>query len=187
MMFFECALGSFNFGIYDQLGIGSMKYYYGMTFHSIVLLTNMLIVLNVVIAIMADTYSDLYVLRIGLYNRAIIKAIPSYKNNKYYGAMISAPIPFNILTFFLIPIFCCIKDKTKLKRFNLLLTKLIYLPISIFTSLFFILINILLIPVAYLKTLIHKIALMYRMPAHLKRFIAFVIYLILGLPMLVLC
>ena len=45
VMFFESALGNWDFSIYDQVD-SELKRWYGITFHIIVLLVNMLLLLN---------------------------------------------------------------------------------------------------------------------------------------------
>lgn len=55
-MFFESALGAWDFSIYENAGSVS-KQWFGIIFHITVLIVNMLLLLNLVIAIMSDTYS----------------------------------------------------------------------------------------------------------------------------------
>ena len=76
-----------------------------------------------------------------------------------------------------------IKDKAKLKTFNLTITRVIYLPLSIVVAIFFMIINLLLLPLAFLKTLLHKMILLYRLPSK-KRCLSLSLYFLLGIPML---
>ena len=76
-MFFESALGNWDFSIYDEVD-SELKRWYGITFHIIVLLVNMLLLLNLVIAIMSDTYALYEKVMLGLFSQGIIEAIPSY-------------------------------------------------------------------------------------------------------------
>ena len=80
IMFFQTSLGEWDFEIYDKLGDG--KKYFGIVFHVIVICVNMLLLLNLVIAIMSTTYAEFAEVKLGLYLQGIIEAIPSYKNNK---------------------------------------------------------------------------------------------------------
>ena len=77
VMFFESALGNWDFSIYDEVD-SELKRWYGITFHIIVLLVNMLLLLNLVIAIMSDTYALYEKVMLGLFSQGIIEAIPSY-------------------------------------------------------------------------------------------------------------
>ena len=67
VMFFESALGNWDFSIYDQVD-SELKRWYGITFHIIVLLVNMLLLLNLVIAIMSDTYALYEKVMLGLFS-----------------------------------------------------------------------------------------------------------------------
>ena len=56
------ALGEYDFSIYDGLAAGEEdehKKYYGIVFHIIFLCVNLLLMLNLIIALMADTYKHL--------------------------------------------------------------------------------------------------------------------------------
>ena len=64
-MFFGSALGDWDFDMYDELG--SSKKYFGIAFHLLVISINMLLLLNLVIAIMSDTYSRFAEVNVGLY------------------------------------------------------------------------------------------------------------------------
>lgn len=55
IMFFQTAMGEWDFSFYDELGEG--KKYFGIIFHIIVITTNMILMLNLIIAIMSDTYA----------------------------------------------------------------------------------------------------------------------------------
>ena len=185
-MFFESALGNWDFQIYEEERIGSeAKHWYATVFHIIVLLVNMLLLLNLVIAIMSDTYRMYADVRLGLFSQGIIEAIPSYKNDKRYGALISAFPPFNILTMLCLPAMLCIKDRKKLEKFNLALCKIIYVPIVFCMAIYFSFVNALMIFPAYVKCLIHKYKLYKRyekMPYYRKNLIA---YVFTGIPMLI--
>ena len=64
-MFFATALGDWDFDIYEDLG---EQKYYGIVFHVIVISVGMLLLLNLIIAIMSDTYSKFAALKLGLYS-----------------------------------------------------------------------------------------------------------------------
>ena len=75
---------------------------------------NVVILLNVVIAMMADTYALLSSVRQGVFNYSILSIFPSYKLDKCYGGIISYCYPYSMFGFFLLPFYCCIKDKKRL-------------------------------------------------------------------------
>ena len=78
VMFFESALGNFEFTMYDDAGSVSKKWF-GIIFHITVVTVNMILLLNLVIAIMTDTYRTYAEVKLGLFAQGII---PSYKNHK---------------------------------------------------------------------------------------------------------
>ena len=61
--------------------------------------------LNLVIAIMSSTYSELSMDKLGMYSSGIIHAIPAYKNDKRYGGLICALPPLNVFAYFLLPFY----------------------------------------------------------------------------------
>ena len=69
VMFFESSLGNWDFGIYDSDPKMTLaKKWYGILFHITVLLVNMLLLLNLVIAIMSDTYAEYSSMKLGLFS-----------------------------------------------------------------------------------------------------------------------
>ena len=64
-MFLETAFGNWNLSIYDELSGG--KKYFGIIFHLVAIVINLLLLLNLIIAIMSDTYAQLTDMKLGLY------------------------------------------------------------------------------------------------------------------------
>ena len=75
----------------------------------------MLVIMNLLIAIMSDTYAKFNDLRTGLYFRGMIRAIPGYKYDSRYGCLVTAVPPLNILLLPLIPFFMIMKNDAVLK------------------------------------------------------------------------
>ena len=142
---------------------------------------NALVFLNVVIAMMADTYAAMTVVRKGLYNYQIIKSAPAFKLDKYYGGLILLPQPLNIITFLLLPFYVLFKDKERLLKLNSIVYGLVYAIIAVNLSAFFIAFNLLMAPFAYLKVCLHKFNLG---RSGLTSFTNFFGYVIIGLPVL---
>lgn len=78
-----------------------------MIFNIIAIVVNTVIMNNLVIAILTDTYSSLASFTLGLYYDSIIASIPSMKYNKNWGYMILMPSPFNILHVPFMPFWFC--------------------------------------------------------------------------------
>ena len=89
-----------------------------MGLHIVVLLLNMLIVVNLLIAILSDEYAALAEVRRGLYWSAVIDEMPKYRFNKHYGTLSMLPFPASWLSIVSIPFLFMIKDSKNLARFN---------------------------------------------------------------------
>ena len=120
---------------------------------------NVVVLINVVIAMMTDTYRVMTDLRKGVYNYNIIRAAPAYKLDKYYGGLILTTNPFCILSFMLLPFYWFIKNKETLhslnSRFYLVNYTLVAMPLGVI----FFVVNLAMMPFAYLKTCVHKVNL----------------------------
>ena len=116
--FVTASLGSWSTSIFDHYAEGTpprkfmrdVGVYFVLTFNFI----NVLILLNVVIALMADTYSLMSGVRKGLYNYSIVKTVPAYKLDSYYGGLALLMPPFCLFTFFCMPYYLCVKDRKRL-------------------------------------------------------------------------
>jgi len=71
VMFFESSLGQFDMKIYDNAG-SDAKRWFGVVFHITVLIVNMLLLLNLVIAIMSDTFARYSDVMLGLFSQGIV-------------------------------------------------------------------------------------------------------------------
>ena len=103
LMFFSYALGSFDLSIYDNQT--SSRAVAGIIYSCIVLIVNMLVLMNFLIALMQDTYVYYRRLKRGLLYKSIVYAIPNYKYDSTYGCLIALPPPFNVLNLIILPWF----------------------------------------------------------------------------------
>jgi hypothetical protein len=123
----------------------------------IFILINLLMLLNLVIAIMSDTYSLFVDQKLGLYYAGVIEAMPVYKQDKRYGALISAIPPFNLLVTILIPFFLGSTDDSQLIMINSAVSKVFYFPVALIACIGFTAINLILWPFATVYSFIHKV------------------------------
>ena len=79
------SLGNFDIFQYDNLE--GWKRYYGIFLHVMVLFSNMILLINLLIAIMSDEYASLSNVRTGLYWGSVIDQMPKFKYNKHYGGL----------------------------------------------------------------------------------------------------
>lgn len=183
--FFEASFGNFDTTVFDvyiedwsyrpvlrEIGI-----YFVLTF----IFLNLLILLNFVIAMMADTYSLMTSVRKGLYNYNIIHAAPAYKLDKYYGGLILMMPPFCMITFILLPVYVFRKDRQHLAAFNKKVYQAAYFFIALVIGLVFFAVNLLLMPFAYLKTCWHKLNLVRHSIIPFCKGLSYILY---GLPLM---
>ena len=151
--------------------------------HIIVLFINMILIINLLIAFMSDTYNKLSQVRIGLYWSSVIKEMPRYEYDKHYGVLVMFPFVFSFVGFLILPCFSIIRNKKKLEFINEWAFKIYYFPITLIVMSVFMAVNLALMPIAFLKTAVHKLVLLkkYRSKDHLK---SAVLFIVLGAPML---
>lgn len=148
---------------------------------------NMILFLNLVIAILTETYSRFSRFQLGLYYDGVVDAISSLKYDKRYGSLITAVPPFNFLTCFLVPLFALIKNPRRIKELNNVATMATYIPIAFILIIIFAVLNICLIPFAYVFALVHKMKLCLSLRIHRARkelILDFILFFILGIVLL---
>ena len=186
IFFFNASIGSYDLTVFDIYETGEpprvLLKWFGVVFVVFFIFLNLLILVNVLIAMMADTYALMSSQRKGLFNYGVIRAVPAYKLNKIYGGLLINIFPFSVITFFFMPFYIVIKDvatATKLTRF---LTLAFYTFVILFLSIVYIAFNLILLPFAYLKAVFHKIVLLTKKRVTIGNFL---FYLLLGLPLLI--
>lgn len=113
----------------------------------------MTVFINLVIAILSDTYIRLAEQKLGLFYDSIIEVINDKKYKKYYGALIAAVPPFNLFVFPFLPMFAFTSNKKKLRCLNNSLARVVFAPFAGLAALCFAFLNLLLVPIAYCVTL----------------------------------
>ena len=184
--YFECAFGGWDLSVFDmyldvQPEPRVFMRYFGIVTVLFYVTLQLILLVNVVIAIMTDTYAAMTSVRKGVYNYNVLRAVATYMPTKYYGGLGVLPSPANFLIFCFSPLFIFIKDKKRLERINGVVYTCIYTLWTMIISIFFIPFNLILLPFAYFKTCILKINL-----ARKKRIPAqnCLSYILLGLPIL---
>ena len=152
------SLGNFDIFQYDNLE--GWKRYYGIGLHVMVLFSNMILLINLLIAIMSDEYASLSNVRTGLYWGSVIDQMPKLKYNKYYGGLQMLPNVYSFLGFFSLPLLLTVSNRDTLVSINNFLFHVAYSTNVILVALpVFLVVNFALIPFAYVKTVVHKFLL----------------------------
>ena len=159
--FLSASFGSFDVTIFDDAYLPDRPdlHRFGVYFVLLFVFLNLIILVNVVIAMMADTYGYMTTVKIGIYSHSVIKAAPAYTQDKHYGALALLPAPFAAFSFLTLPYYFCVKDKTRLEKFTTRFNMIFYFFVSILISVIFMALNLILMPFAYLKTCYDKVLL----------------------------
>ena len=91
----------------------------------------------------------------------MIEVIPAYKYKKFYGSLIAACPPFNFLVLPFLPFFALADKKSKVRRLNNILIRVIYFPFALIYATIFFILNILMLPIAYVVTTYRKASLIF--------------------------
>ncbi|CDW75491.1 UNKNOWN [Stylonychia lemnae] len=123
---------------------------YGKIYQIFFLIVNLILLINLMIAILSTTFSDLHNLQLALYYDEIIEAIPQYKYDKVYGSLICGTPPVNIIMLPFTVVYLLFKDIDKLTKINSMLVKIAYAPNIFVLTPIFMIGNIFFIPFGYL-------------------------------------
>lgn len=181
---FNASFGSYDLGVFDvyaESPTPSLKII-GHFFFFIFLFFNLVLLLNMVIAMMADTYAAMNEIKTGIYNYNVLIVEPQWRMNKHFGGIIALSPPLSPLTVLFLPFYAIFsKNKTVLKGMTSGLKMLNYFFILVIMTAFFIAFNLLLWPFAWLKTCYakFKLARSGRGPLY-----APFLYFLIGLPLL---
>ena len=152
---FGSALGAFDLNLLDNTNKGKLT---GEVYIiSFVILCNILI-LNLLIAILSSTYAMLENKKLVLYINEILKLRSSLEYNERASGLISAFPPWNIFPLLLSPLYFVKKDTRKL---NTVVCHVCYVPVMLTITICFVIYNLLLLPITYLKGVLVKLQLLF--------------------------
>lgn len=153
VLLFETSMGNWSLAMYNGLSVSDET---GEVFHLCVIIINMILMLNLVIAILSETYNRLARLKLGLYYDGLIATIPSMKYDKHFGCLVLLPPPLNLIYAPLVLVFVVIRHKGALRCLNRFFVYLAFLPQALVYLFIFCLCNFLLIIPAYIYACVHK-------------------------------
>jgi len=178
---FNATFGTYSFEIYDvyddRIEIKYIAHFFMFTY----LFTNLILLINMVVAMMTDTYVMIGEIKQGIYNYQILRVLPMYQISKTYGGIIALTPPLNILCLLVAPIYMFWNDKKGLQRLTKFVMLLNFSVHLVFYCAIFVTCNLIMLPFAYLKTVMAKFMLVH------KRTISIVpalFYLLFGIPLL---
>ena len=156
--------------------------YIGHAFFMIFIFGNLVLLLNMVIAMMADTYTQMDEVKRGVYNYQILSVLPQLKINKTFGGLIAFVPPFNMIAFMFLPVYVVLRNQPKrLESVSKVLMMVNYVILLMVLSVIYVALNLLMLPLAYIKTVLAKISLRHRKAVTCSSTLSF---LVLGVPIL---
>jgi hypothetical protein len=113
---------------------------------------NLVLLLNLIIAILSSTYAYFEDKKIGLYYEVLVGKFAKMEFDDRYGAAACAQPPMNLMIapFQWLLIVPCLSDRF-LRAYNQFLCLLLYLPLSLFFTVIFCVLNVILVPWAYVR------------------------------------
>ncbi len=151
---FASALGDFDLTEYDEPTIRARI---SQAFMVVYLVVMTLTLLNFVIALLSDTYAFLKEEAKALFFKQIIQGNMLKGNHALYDATAMIPMPFMPVVFVLSPMLRFLRSE----RFNRACSLWLHVPNALVGTAFFLLAQVLLLPLAYLATVAEKIGEMF--------------------------
>ena len=179
--FINASLGDFDLRDYDEYE--GFEKWLGLNLHILALFVNMILVINLLIAIMSDMYSRMADLKVGLYWSTVIKEMPKYKYHDFYGALVMFPFIFSWMGFLFLPLLVFIKKRRVLRKVNNTCFMIVFSFQAAVVLVVFMGVNLLLLPVAFLKTTVHKF-IIYKNYRGRDQLANLFFYVLLGVPLL---
>lgn len=152
---FYASLGDFSF---DDISNSEKGEYFGITFMIIFLVCNIGIILNIFIAVIAVLYDTISEKRNIYQMLETLKIRPQTQADKDYSALVSIPAPLNIVHLIFAPFLLASKNPQSVNEFILTIA---YIPVMCFVTFVFVVYNILLIPLCFVKIWWHKLIMVY--------------------------
>ena len=157
----EATMGSYDIEVFDVLleaeppkpNLRQVAIYLVVLY----VIMNLIVLINVVIAMMADTYVLMTSVKKGVYNYNIVKTSNAYNMDAEYGALLLFSPPFSFISTLLIPFYNCMKKKDERQTFTRTVQQIWYCFFITPLVIVFFAFNLILVPFAYLKTAVHKV------------------------------
>lgn len=176
----DASIGNYQFSQFDTLADDLQTF--GDLFTASIVITFNILILNLIIAILSNTYNQFDTKSTGLYLSKILNARDEMTANENYGAFLLTMSPLNLVVLPFVPIALFKKPSVRMNSFITLLQYLIF----IFAILIVFLVgNILLIPFAFLQSLLIKFRKFMKantLKKQISTLAFFFMYLVLGMP-----
>ena len=153
----DACLGNFDFEIFNNVREPSMQLF-GQVYVMLIVITFNIMLLNLIIAILANTYNIFDTKSNGLYLSKILSTRDELTYDHSYGVFLSAMPPINFIQFPFIPMSLLLRySDPKLMKLNKMIMLVQYTCFMLVLFSFFIVVSAILIPFAWLAGIPDKI------------------------------
>ena len=181
----DASMGNYDFEIFDAIDDNPMLKNCGKIYLIVGVLLFTVLILNLIIAILSNTYNIFDPMSKGLYLSKILSSRDEFSYDDNYGAFLTGLSPLNVVFLPLVPLGLILPPSPKFNRF-VMLTQYLVLMLIMFT--FFAIFSACILPFAYLSSLVYKIqqifvanqAAKYQVIQSLKT----LVFLIFGIPIM---
>lgn len=159
--------------------------YFGNIYTMVIVICFNIVILNLIIAILANTYAMFDARSKGLYLSKILNARDELQFNLHYGSMLLTMTPLNVVVLPFVPYALCFQPSVRLN--NMLMIAQYSVLVNVFFA-FFLLGSIIMLPFAYFKGLYVKANLASKSVKKIDRIRTwrkFFFFVLFGVPILV--
>lgn len=142
---FSASLGAFSFDNFKNANRGQTV---GDIFLFIFIVVNMILILNLLIAVLSSTYAQLEGKKLVLYINEILQLRSSLEYDAESSSLVSTFPPYNIVPFIASPF---IMLNPYPRKVNKVLYHIEYIPLLILITIVYVGLNLILLPLAYIK------------------------------------
>ena len=153
----DASLGNYNFALFDSVRDPLMQTT-GKIYMMVMVVAFNILLINLIIAILANTYNIFDERSKGLYLSKILNTRDELSYDECYGAFLTSIPPINAVQIPFVPISALIRyGSPSLKKLNDFLMKLQYCLFMVIFFTIFIIVSIILLPVAYFISIMDKL------------------------------
>jgi hypothetical protein len=145
--FIEASLGEFDITAFE--GPSESMTNIGKYFLVVFLIINLILMLNLVIAILSDAFAQLSQYTNGLYCDTLIKNFAHLEWDDDYGSLAVAFTPFQVTYLLSVPMVAFVYDNDTLRWRNDAITRFLFWPVAVAITVVFAACNIAICPLAY--------------------------------------
>ena len=149
----DASIGNYDFGVFKAIPNNSFLTVFGDFYIMAIVITFNILILNLIIAILSNTYNMFDTKSTGLYLSKILNARDDMEFDENYGAFLLTMVPLNVIILPFVPYAIFKKPSVKMNTFILIL------QYSVFIVLIYVIFlagSCIMIPLAYLKSVAMK-------------------------------